>query len=215
MIRILIVDDHQIIRQGIIELLSRYPDFEVVGETGEGKKAVELAGELTPDIVIMDIAMPGMNGIEATRKIISANPEAKIIALSMYSDKSFITEILRDGAKGYLMKDCAFEELDKAIRVVLEGRTYLSSTISEIVINEYLNPESKDLNREYHLLTDREREVLHYIGEGVSTKQIAYELDVSVKTIETHRRNIMKKLDAKSIAELVKFAIRQGLTSLE
>ncbi len=215
MIKILIVDDHMLMRQGILKLIANFDDFEVVGEAANGRQAIEQARSLSPDVIIMDIAMQEMNGIDATKKILAENPNAKIIALSMHSDRSFIMEILKSGASGYLLKDCAFEELESAIRIVHTGKTYLSPSIANVVVKDYVNISNGESHPESSQLTDREREVLQLIAEGVSTKQIAFKLDVSVKTIETHRRNIMKKLEAKSIADLVKHGIRMGLTSLE
>ncbi len=209
------VDDHQIVRQGIVHLIEQYDDIKVVGEADNGRDAVRLAEELAPDIVIMDIAMPDMNGIVATRKIMASLPTTKVIALSMHSDRLFVIEMLKSGASGYLLKDCAFEELGVAIRSVADGKTYLSPSIANIVVQDYINITSDEQSVPYAILTNREREVLQLIAEGVSTKEIAYKLDVSIKTIESHRRNIMQKLEVKSVAELVKFAIRYGLTSLE
>ncbi len=213
--RILLADDHKITRQGLRSLLEKQPDFEVVAEAENGRTAVRLADELAPDIVIMDVAMPDLNGVEATKQIVSKSPDIKVIALSMHSDSLYVTEMLKSGAAGYLLKDCAFEELTRAIKTVIDGKTYLSPAISGLVIDDYLHRLSLDDFKSIDILTDREREILQLIAEGYSTKQIALKLHISVKTVETHRRQIMGKLDVHTIAELTKYAIRKGLTSLE
>ena len=214
--RILLADDHKITRQGLRSLLEKESDMEVVAEAEEGRSAVQLARKLTPDVVIMDVSMPDLNGIEAARQIIKGSKSIKVIALSMHSDSLFVTEMLKSGVGGYLLKDCAFEELAGAIRSVMAGKTYLSPSISDVVVNGYLSrlPNNKE-NVSTGALTDREREVLQMIAEGKSTKQIALNLHISVKTVETHRRQIMNKLNIFSIAELTKYAIRKGLTDLE
>jgi len=214
-IRILLADDHKITRQGLRSLLEKQPDMEVVAEAEEGRTAVRLVRELVPNVVIMDVSMPDLNGMEATRQIVGEFPNVKIIALSMHSDSLFVTEMLRSGASGYLLKDCAFEELERAIRTVVADKTYLSPSISGLVVDDYLHRLSKADFSDSEVLTDREREVLQLMAEGKSTKQIALRLHISVKTVETHRRQIMNKLDIHTVAELTKYAIRKGLTSLE
>ncbi|MHC4623328.1 MAG: response regulator [Planctomycetota bacterium] len=214
-IRILLADDHKITRQGLRSLLEKEPDMEVVAEAEEGRAAVRLARELVPRVVIMDVSMPDLNGMEATRQITGEFPDVKVIALSMHSDNLFATEMLRSGASGYLLKDCAFEELARAIRTVVAGKTYLSPTISSVVVDDYLHRLSKADFSASDVLTSREREVLQLLAEGQSTKQIALKLHISAKTVETHRRQIMDKLDIHSVAELTKYAIRKGFTSLE
>ena len=213
--RILLVDDHKITRQGLRSLLEKENDMQVVAEAEEGRTAVRLVRELMPDLVIMDVSMPDMNGMEATRQIVAEFPAAKGIALSMHSDTLFATEMLKSGASGYLLKDCAFEELARAIRTVMDGKTYLSPSISSVVVEDYLHRLSKTDFSNADVLTNREREVLQPLAEGKSTKQIALKLHISVKTVETHRRQIMEKLDIHSVAELTKYAIRKGFTSLE
>lgn len=213
--RILLVDDHQITRQGLRSLLEKESDMEVVSEAEEGRTAVRMAGKLLPDIVVMDVSMPDLNGMEAARQITSQHPEVKVIALSMHSDALFVTEMLKNGASGYLLKDCAFEELAGAIRIVADGKTYLSPSISGVVVDDYLHRFSRAGASGEQILSSREREVLQLLAEGKSTKRIALELHISVKTVETHRRQIMEKLDIHSVAELTKYAIRQGFTSLE
>jgi len=214
-IRILLADDHKITRQGLRSLLDKQQDMEVVAEAEDGRTAVRLVGELSPNVVIMDVTMPDLNGIEATRQIVGQSPDVKIIALSMHSDTLFVTEMLRSGASGYLLKDCAFEELSRAIHAVVAGKTYLSPSVSGVVVDDYLHRLSKADFSDSQVLTDREREVLQLLAEGKSTKQIALKLHISVKTVETHRRQMMNKLDIHTVAELTKYAIRKGLTSLE
>ncbi|MHC4185081.1 MAG: response regulator, partial [Planctomycetota bacterium] len=206
-IKIILADDHKITRQGLCSLLDKQADMEVVAEAEEGRTAVRLALELAPDIIIMDVSMPDLNGIEAARKIAAECPEVSIIALSMHSDSLFVTEMLKSGAAGYLLKDCAFEELERAIRTVMAGKTYLSPAISGVVVNDYLQRLSKADFSDTEALTSREREVLQLLAEGKSTKQIALKLHISAKTVETHRRQIMDKLDIHSVAELTKYAI--------
>ena len=215
-IRILLADDHKITRQGLRSLLDKEFDMEVVAEAEQGRTAVRLVRELLPDVVIMDVSMPDLNGMEATRQIVGEFSGVKVVALSMHSDTLFVSEMLKSGASGYLLKDCAFEELARAIRTVVAGRTYLSPSVSGVVVNDYLHRLSKaDFSSGLEVLTDREREVLQLLAEGKSTKQIALKLHISVKTVETHRRQIMNKLDIHTVAELTKYAIRKGLTSLE
>ena len=214
-IRILLADDHKITRQGLRSLLDKEFDMEVVAEAEQGRTAVRLVRELSPQVVIMDVTMPDLNGVEAARQIVSEFPDVKIIALSMHSDSLFVTEMLRSGASGYLLKDCAFEELARAIRTVVAGKIYLSPSISGVVVDDYLHRLSKADFSGLDVLTNREREVLQLLAEGKSTKQIALKLHISVKTVETHRRQMMNKLDIHTVAELTKYAIRKGLTSLE
>ena len=213
--KILLADDHKITRQGLRSLLEDQPDMEVIAEADQGRTAVSLAAELRPNVVIMDVTMPDLNGIEATKRILAHSPNIKIIALSMHSDTLFISEMLKSGASGYLLKDCAFDELADAIRSVVAGKMYLSPSISGIVVDDYLHRLSKVEAPDSNTLTDREREVLQLIAEGKSTKQTALKLHVSIKTIETHRRQIMHKLNIFSVAELTKYAVRKGLTSLD
>ncbi|MEQ8225742.1 MAG: response regulator transcription factor, partial [Candidatus Eremiobacterota bacterium] len=183
-IKILLSDDHKLFRQGLRTLLEKQSDMTVTGEADNGISTVELSEKLLPDVILMDISMPDMNGIEATKRIISNNPAIKIIALSMHSDKRFITEMLKSGASGYLLKDSAFEELSLAIRTVMKNQNYLSSTITDIVIRDYINIKNKE-NSAFTLLSSREREVLQLLSEGKTTKEIALCLQVSSKTIET------------------------------
>jgi DNA-binding NarL/FixJ family response regulator len=214
-IKVIVADDHKITRQGLRSLLEKKADIEVIAEAQNGRKAVELARNLKPDVIIMDVSMPDLNGVEASKQIIQDNDNIKIIALSMHSDSLFVSEMLKNGACGYLLKDCAFEELEQAIRAVIDGKAYLSPSISGVVVDDYLQRLSKTEHNSIEVLTDREREVLQLLAEGKSTKQIAIKLHISAKTVETHRRQIMNKLDIHSVAGLTKYAIRKGLTALE
>lgn len=212
---ILLADDHQIVRDGLKSLIEKQPAMRVVGEASNGRDVVRLAGELQPDVIILDIGMPELNGIDATRQIKGQYPLIKILALSMQSDSRFVAQMLSVGASGYLLKDCAFEELSRAIRTVIEGQTYLSPGITSQVIKDYVRRINTSDQSEGHFLTPREREVIQLLAEGLSTKDIASHLNISVKTVETHRTQIMEKLDMHSIAQLTKYAIREGLTRLE
>lgn len=213
-IRILIADDHQIFREGLRTLLQNRGDIEVIGEAENGRAVVALAAELEPDVIIMDVAMPDLNGIEATRQVATARKAAKVLALSMHSDSRFVTRMLQAGAQGYLLKDCAFEELALAIDTIVGDGVYLSPGVTGVVVRDYVQ----------HLgagdaglagLSPREREVLQLVAEGLTTKDIAGKLHISVKTVETHRKQIMDKLEIRSVAELTKYAVREGLTSLD
>jgi two-component system response regulator NreC len=215
MIKIVLADDHQIVRHGLRSLLSAEPDMEVVGEADNGRAVIRLVQEHAPQVVIMDISMPDLNGIEATRLILGENPGIKVIALSMHSDSLFVLNMFKAGASGYLLKDCALEELVKAVRTVMARKVYLSPGISDIVIKDFVVGYSSADSSAYSILTNREREVLQLMAEGKTTNQIADSLCVSVKTVEAHRKQMMNKLDIHSVAELTKYAIRQGLTSLE
>ncbi len=212
--RILLVDDHKILRDGICSLVKGYNDMQVVGEAADGRTAIRLVQELSPDVVIMDISMPDLNGIDATRKIIADYPNVKVIALSMHYDKQFVSEIFRAGASGYLMKDSAFDELEHAVRVVMDGKTYINPQIASLVVESLVTQAAPASHKAFSLLTEREREVLQLISEGKSTKQIASDLSVSAKTVESHRRQVMGKLNIRNVAELTKYAIREGLTSV-
>jgi len=214
-IKILLADDHQIIREGLRSLLEKQSDMEVVAEAHDGLTTVRLVQKINPDVVIMDIGMPDMNGIDATRQIITEHTKVKVIALSMHSDRRFVLEMLKAGASGYLLKDSAFEELVSAIHTVMANQPYLSPRITDIVVKEYLHHLPNGEPTVFTVLTKREREVLQLLAEGRTTKQIAFSLSVSAKTIETHRQQLMEKLRLHSIAELTKYAIREGLTSLE
>jgi two-component system response regulator NreC len=214
-IRIILADDHRIVRQGLRILLEAEPDMEVIGEADNGRKVLKQAQELIPDVIIMDLSMPELNGIEATRQILSGAPEVKVVALSMHSDSLFVLNMIKAGASGYLLKDCALEELVKAIRTVVSHKTYLSPGVSDIVIRDFVTGWQTTNSSAFSVLSAREREVLQLMAEGKTTNQIADGLCVSVKTVEAHRKQVMTKLGIHSVAELTKYAIRQGLTSLE
>ena len=214
-IAVLLADDHKIMRDGPRSLIEREPDMEVVGEAEDGRTTVQLVRELSPDVVIMDITMPNMNGLEATRQILAEAPDVKVIALSMHSDRRFVVGMLRAGGSGYLPKDCAFEELVRAIRTVAANQAYLSPTIAGILVDDYVRHVPPGESSVFSVLTPREREVLQLLAEGWATKEVAHHLHTSIKTIETHRRHIMQKLGISSVAEMTKYAIREGLTSLD
>jgi DNA-binding NarL/FixJ family response regulator len=212
--RILLADDHRIMREGLRALIAGLRGLEVVGETGDGRSAVKLAGELMPDVVIMDIGMPDLNGVEAARRIKAQIPGVRVIALSMHADVRYVSAMLKAGASGYLLKDSAFEELALAIQTVISNKVYLSPGISDVVVKDYLGQLSGAGAIRCAALTAREREVLQLVAEGHSTKEIASRLNVSLKTADTHRQQIMNKLGLHSVAELTKYAIREGLTKL-
>lgn len=205
--RILLADDHAVVRNGFRMILSAQPDMEVVGEVANGREAVERAAELQPDIVVMDVTMPELNGIEATRRLAAAAPRARVLALSMHKDAVYVREILRAGARGYLLKDSSEGDLLAAVRAVARGEGYLSSAVSDAVLSDY----RKHVTDPIDLLTTREREVLQWIAEGKTNKEIATGLGLSVYTVEAHRGRVMEKLNLHSTGELVRFAVRNGL----
>lgn len=209
---ILLVDDHRIVREGLRTLLGQQSDLEVVGEAADGRDAVAQARILKPDVIVMDIAMPELNGVEATRLILAELPQVRIVALSMYADRRFVAEILRAGALGYVLKDGAFEELVLAIRTITEGKTYLSPSIAGLVVEELLQRSSAPGSPSLGGLTPRERQVLKLLADGMRPREIAQELSISVKTVEVHKQNLMNKLEIHTASELTRFAIREGLT---
>lgn len=214
-LKIMIVDDHTIVRDGLRLLLEKEPDLEVVAEAENGAMAIQRANEFLPDVIVMDINMPEMNGIEATRRIMAENSAVKVLALSMESDRRFVVEVLQSGAKGYILKDSAFAELAVGIRVVANDEQYLCPKISEMIIKDYLLSIPEGISIGHTILTTHERELIQYIADGKNTKDIAHMSGVSTKTIDNQRHNIMKKLDLYSIASLTKYAVREGLTSIK
>lgn len=213
--KILLADDHKLMREGLRMLLEKTGRIAIVGEAGDGISAVRMARDLKPDLVLMDIAMPDLNGIEATRRIRAETPGVKVIALSMHADKGFVRHMFAAGATGYVLKGSAFEEVDAAIKTVAAGRIYISPKITDQVLEEYVKQLIKPSAGAESPLSGREREVLQMLAEGKSSRKIAEHLHVSVTTVDTHRKHIMDKLGFRSIAELTKYAIREGLTSLD
>ncbi|MFN8000477.1 MAG: response regulator transcription factor [Acidobacteriota bacterium] len=205
--RILLADDHLVVRRGFGLILSAQPGWEIVGEAANGREAVELTERLQPDLVVMDVSMPELNGIEATRRIAEFAPRCRILALSMHRDAVYVREILRAGAHGYLLKDASDQDLVDAVRAVSQGQGYLSPAVSDAVLSDY----RKHVTDPIDLLTSREREVLQLIAEGKTNKEIAQDLHLSVYTVDSHRGRIMEKLNLHSAGELIRFAIRNGL----
>ena len=205
--RILLADDHAVVRQGFARILQGESDFEVVGEASDGREAVQKSIELKPDIVIMDVSMPELNGIEATRRLQKDHPRIRVLALSMHKDNVFVREILRAGAAGYLLKDAIDQELLTAVRAVANGEGYLSPSVSEAVLSDY----RKHVTDPIDLLSSREREILQMLAEGKTNKEVAQVLNISVYTVDAHRGRIMEKLNLHSIGEMVRFAMRNGL----
>ena len=214
-VRILLADDHKIMRDGLRSLLQGQTDMEVVGEAEDGREAIRLARELKPDVIIMDVNMPGMDGIDATRRIVNEVSGVRIVALSMYPKRSFVAGILKAGASGYILKDQAFGELVNAVKSVIAGDTFLCPRITSIVVDDYVLNHLANRGTSAALLTDRQREVLKLLAEGKPVKEIALILKISPKTVDACRRRVMQKLNIQSIAELVKYAIREGLTPLD
>ena len=211
-IRIILADDHAVLRHGLSKAFQGEKDIEIVAQAKDGRTTVELTRELSPDVIIMDIGMPDLNGIEATRQITKELPKTKVIALSMHSSKNFIIEMFKAGASGYLLKDCEYDELVNAIRLVAANKTYISPSISDVVVESSLNSTAEKKGSAFSILTTREREVLQLLTEGNTTTQIARRLHISTKTVEVHRLNLMNKLKIDSIAQLTKYAIQEGLT---
>jgi two-component system response regulator NreC len=206
-IRILLADDHAVVRQGFKMILSAQPDMEIVGEAGNGREAVELAEQLKPEVVVMDVSMPELNGIEATRRLGDSTPHTRVLALSMHKDSVYVREILRAGARGYLLKDSVAADLVSAVRSIAAGEGYISPQVSTAVLDDY----RRHVTNPIDLLTSREREVLQMLAEGKTNKEIATVLNLSVYTVDAHRGRIMEKLNLHSINELVRFAVRNGL----
>lgn len=214
-IKVILADDHKIMLEGLRTLISKQPGMSVIGEAIDGYEAIKLTEDLSPDVVIMDITMPGLNGIKVTEKITSEFSDTKVIILSMHDDKLYVIKAFKAGALGYLLKKSAFNELICAIQTVNNGSVYISSSIASIVMENFVFSLANKKSLHSLLLTDRENEVLKMIAEGKSTKAMAAALYVSMKTVESHRKKIMDKLEIHSVAELTKYAVREGLTSLD
>jgi DNA-binding NarL/FixJ family response regulator len=211
--RVILVDDHEIMREGMCALLKRRPEVEVIGQAADGRAAVDMARKLRPDVVIMDIGMPNLNGIEATRQMLDENPNLRVMALSTHSDGVIVAKMIKAGATGYMLKESAFAELVDGLNLMAEGKTYLCSKISKVVFADYVNMLTNPRIDGSDGLTGREREVLQLIAEGNTTKEIAQMLNLSPKTIDSHREHIMEKLDIRNIAGLTRYAIRDGLVT--
>lgn len=209
--KVILADDHALLRAGLKSLLQAGDEFDVVGETGNGRDTVALARALEPDVVVMDVAMPGMNGVDATRRIARLLPEVRVLALSSHADGSYVKGMLEAGARGYLVKEAAVDELEAALDTVMRGRVYVSPRIRDASVEDYLH---NDAGRAPQALSSREREVLQLVAEGKSSVEIAALLHLSRRTVETHRRRIMDKLAIRSVAGLTKYAIREGITSV-
>lgn len=215
-IRLLLADDHAMIREGLRALLRNESGMEVVGEADNGAQTVHMARSVGAHVIVMDVAMPDLNGIEATRKILKSNPHVKVVGLSGHANREFVREMLKAGASAYVLKSRAYEELVRAITEVMKGKKYLSPEVARGVVDEYVEISTKITeNAAFVVLTDRERETLQLLAEGSTTKEIADLMNISVKTVETHRRNIMDKVHLHSVAELTKYAIREGITSVD
>ena len=213
--KVLIVDDHGILRQGIQALIEKHSDMEVVGQADNGLTAVELARELQPDVVLMDVSMPILNGIEATRQIKSELPDIKVLALSVHAKREFVLDMVRAGVSGYMLKECVFDDLVHAIKVIVAGQSYLSPQIATIVLEGITKDSIFDVvNGNHKTLTPRENQILQLLTEGNSAKQIASQLGLSVKTVEATRRQIMEKTEVDNLADLTKYAIREGVTTV-
>ena len=213
-VRILLADDHTVMRAGLRALLERQPNLEVVGEAEDGRQSVQLASSHVPDVVVMDIAMPNLNGVEATRRMVSKQPTISVVILSMYSDESYVMRALEAGARAYLLKDSAVTDLIRAIEAVSQGKSFFSPKISRILAEEYVRAlKQKGVADSYELLTPREREILQLLAEGKTNKEVATSLNISVYTAETHHGNILQKLNLHSSAELVLYAVRKGIIS--
>ena len=214
-IKVFVADDHTILRQGIKALLDNQGGIEVIGEAKDGREAIKIIEEVLPDVILMDIAMPGLNGLEATRRIKKKFPKMKVLVLTMYTNEEYIFQILNAGANGYLVKETAFQDLISAIRAVYRGEAFMSPSISKKVINNYIKRARGDKKKVHDILTTREREILQLIAEGNSNKRIAEALFISPKTAETHRTHIMDKLNIHDRAGLIKYAIRKGIVDID
>ena len=211
-LRILIADDHEVVRKGIRSILEAHPGWTVCGEAADGRKAVEAARDLRPDLVVVDIGMPFLNGLDATRQIIKARPEAKVLVLTMHESEEVVQQVLEAGARGYLVKSDASRDLVEAVEALQRNKTYFTSKVAQLVLDTFLHKRSPNSGRQ--MLTPREREVVQLLAEGKSSKEVAVALDLSVKTAETHRSNVMRKLDIHSVSELVLYAVRNNIVQV-
>ena len=213
-IRVLLADDHGVVRKGLCHVLQKSPGFEVVGEAADGREAVALAEQLNPDVVVMDIAMPQLNGIDATAQIVKRNPRVGVVILSMHSDETYLVRALSAGARGYLLKDSADDDLVRAVEAVFQGKPFFSPAIAQTLLDDYMRQlQQRDLADSYDLLTDREKEVLQLLAGGKSNKEVATLLDLSLYTVETHRAHLMQKLNLHNTAEIVLYAVRKKIIS--
>jgi two-component system response regulator NreC len=213
-IRILLADDHTVVRDGLRALLEKQPDMTVIGEAADGHDSVRMAEEQLPDVVVMDIAMPNMNGIEATRRILASNPQTGVVILSMHQDESYVLRSLKAGARGYLLKDSLRSDVIEAVRSVSQGRSFLTKKVSRLLQEDYIRQmERRGIDDSYDLLTGREREILQLVAEGRTNKEVATMLNISLTTVETHRTHILQKLGLHSIPELILYAVRKGIIS--
>lgn len=211
-IRILIADDHVIIRSGLRLLLEQQPDFKVVAEANDGREALQMASKFHPEVAILDIGMPGLNGIEATRQIVAQEPATQVVILSMHADEGYVLRALKAGAKAYIVKNSAEADLIRAVRAVAEGKSFFSPVISKMLLEDYVRQvREKEVEDSYDLLTPREREVLQLVAEGRSNKDVANVLNLSLHTVETHRGNILEKLGLHGVPELILYAVRKGI----
>ena len=210
-LRILLADDHTVVRQGLRKVLEERPEWQVVAEAGDGRDAVRLAEEFRPDVAVVDVAMPLLNGIEATRQITKRAPQTKVLVLSMYSDEAYVTQMLKAGAKGYLLKDSADVDLLQAVQAVSQGKSFFSPAVARLMSDDYARQRGENLVDRYESLSEREREIFQLVAEGKTNKEIAALLFISPSTVETHRARIMEKLDLHSAAEIVLYAVRRGV----
>ena len=210
-LRILLADDHTVVRQGLRKVLEERPEWQVVAEAGDGRDAVRLAEEFRPDVAVVDVAMPLLNGIEATRQITKRAPQTKVLVLSMYSDEAYVTQMLKAGATGYLLKDSADVDLLQAVQAVSQGKSFFSPAVARLMSDDYARQRGENLVDRYESLSEREREIFQLVAEGKTNKEIAALLFISPSTVETHRARIMEKLDLHSAAEIVLYAVRRGV----
>jgi len=214
LVRVLLADDHKLIRAGLVLVVQQQPDLSVIGEADDGRQAVQLVESLKPDVVVMDIGMPNLNGIEAARQITASRPDTAVVILSMHADEGYVLRALKAGARAYLLKDSATTDLVQAIRAVVEGKSFFSPAVSKVLLQDYMRKlQRSGAEDSYDLLSPREREVLQLVAEGKSNKEVANLLNLSTYTVETHRAKIMQKLNLKGVPELILYAVRKGIIS--